>query len=64
MENFVIHLRINLRTGEVEEKIKRASVKEGKGGQNKHALLCHINLCGFLSVEVTLKYVFLNPGFF
>lgn len=58
MEYFVILLSINLKTGKVEGKIKRVYVKEGERGQNKYALFCHINLCHFISVVVTLKYIF------
>ena len=33
-------------------------MKEGEQGQNKYGLLCHIDLCDFISVEVTLKSAF------
>lgn len=34
MENFVMHLSIYLKTGEVEGKIKRVHMKKKKQGQN------------------------------
>lgn len=53
-----MHLTISLKTGEAGGKINRAYVRKREWSQSKCALLCHVKLCDFMSVEVTLKYIF------